>query len=54
MHVLKDYPTMDMHLHDRAGILAGVLYKAKTPSIYSYVCHVKISVMSSWIEMGLT
>ena len=49
-----------MHLHDRAGTLASLLYKAEKPSVYlsvrPSVCtfwHADISAVSARIETGL-
>ena len=46
-----------MHLHDRAGTLASLLYKAEKPSVRLSVLphfwHADISVMSASIKTGL-
>ena len=46
-----------MHLHDRAGTLASLLYKAEKPSVCLSVrphfWHADISVVSASIETGL-
>ena len=46
-----------MHLHDRAGTLASLLYKAEKPSVRPSVClhfwHAYSSVVSARIETGL-
>ena len=53
-----------MHLHDRAGTLASLLYKAEKPSVCLSVClsvcpsvctfwHADISAVSARIETGL-
>ena len=45
-----------MHLHDRAGTLASLLYKAEKPSVCPSVLtfwHADISVVSASIEMRL-
>ena len=42
-----------MHLHDRAGTLASLLYKAEKPSVCLSVCtfwHADISAVSARIE----
>ena len=41
-----------MHLHDRAGTLASLLYKAEKPSVCTFL-HADISIASAWIETGL-
>ena len=45
-----------MHLHDRAGTLASLLYKAEKPSVCLSVRlrHADISAVSARIETGLT
>ena len=44
-------------LHDRAGTLASLLYKAEKPSVRLSVClsdrHAGNSVVSAWIDVGL-
>ena len=40
-------------LHDRAGILASLLYKAEKPSVCPSVRHAVNSVISAWIYVGL-
>ena len=40
-----------MHLHDRAGTLASLLYKAEKPSVR--LRHADNSAVSARIEMGL-
>ena len=42
-----------MHLHDRAGTLASLLYKAEKPSVCPSDRHTAISAVSASIEMGL-
>ena len=45
-----------MHLHDRAGTVASLLYKAEKPSVCPSICtfwYADISVMSARIETGL-
>ena len=45
-----------MHLHDRAGTLASLLYKAEKPSVRPSVCtfwHADNSAVSARIEAGL-
>ena len=43
-----------MHaLHDRAGRLASLLYKAEKPSVRLSDRHAGISAVSAWIEAGL-
>ena len=46
-----------MHLHNRAGTLASLLYKAEKrsvrPSVQLHFCHTDILVVSSLIETGL-
>ena len=52
-----------MHLHDRAGTLANLLYKAEKPSVRPSVSvclsvclsdrQAGISAVSAWIEAGL-
>ena len=42
-----------MHLHDRAGTLASLLYKAEKPSVCLSDRHADISAVSGTIEMGL-
>ena len=46
-----------MHLHDRAGTLASLLYKAEKPSVCLSVCpsdrHAGISAVSASIETVL-
>ena len=41
-----------MHLHDRAGTVASLLYKAEKLSVCTF-WHVDISAVSARIEMGL-
>ena len=41
-----------MHLHDRAGTLASLLYKAEKPSVCTF-WHADISAVSARIETGL-
>ena len=44
-------------LHDRAGTLASLLYKAEKPSVRLSVClsdrHADSSVVYAWIDVGL-
>ena len=45
-----------MHLHDRAGTFASLLYKAEKPSVRPSVCsfwHAHNSAVSASIETGL-
>ena len=45
-----------MHLRDRAGTFASLLYKAEKPSVCLSVCtfwHADISSMSARIDTGL-
>ena len=44
-----------MHLHDRAGTLASLLYKAEKPSVCLsvHLRHADNSAVSTRIEMGL-
>ena len=42
-----------MHLHDRAGKLASLLYKAEMTSVCLSDHHVDSSVVSAWINVGL-
>ena len=48
---------MPMHLHDRAGKLASLLYKAEMTSVCPSVRlsdrHVDSSVVSAWIDVRL-
>ena len=43
-----------MHLYDRAGTLANLLYKAEKPSVGPSDCHAGISAVSASIETGLS
>ena len=42
-----------MYLHDRAGNLASLLYKAEMTSVCLSVRPVDISAVSAWIDVGL-
>ena len=42
-----------MHLHDRAGTLASLLYKAEKLSVCLHFWHADNSPVSARIEMGL-
>ena len=42
-----------MHLHDRAGTLASLLYKVEKPSVCPSDHHANISAVCAAIEMGL-
>ena len=45
---------MPMHLHDKAGKLASLLYKAEMTSVcLSVGRHVDSSLVYAWIDVGL-